>query len=114
MNSTNNTIKKGDTVWYTNGFRNSGLNEGIVTSAGRKYITVNERYKFHTSNFREVVNYGAPGALYTSEKEYYDEVELRQNLFKIRNEIDFHNSLKLTVEQTREILEIMYRNSKEK
>ncbi len=57
---------------------------------------------------------GAQGNLYLSEKAYYDEIELKSNLIKIRAELSYGNPIDLTVEQTREILEIMYRNSKEK
>lgn len=115
MTNANNSIKKGNTVWYTISSR-KGLFEGKITSAGHKYIMIDERYRFHASDFREATSYGgASGRIYTSENEYYSKLklnaELRENINKIKHAINEYNS-NLTLEQTRKILEIMYPNSK--
>lgn len=106
-------FEKEQTVWYTHAKGGNSPKKGKITSAGPRYITVDNTIKFRRYSLTEVVTMGVPGQIYFSEDEYYILNELKDNLREINTKTSVGNPLNLTVEQTREMLEIMYRNSKE-
>lgn len=99
-------IKKGQTVWFiVNRGRKTSLQEGIVSSSGKKYITVDEQYKFHTDTLQEVTDYGSPGNLYTDKQEYLDQRELNNVNLILRTY--FRNDPTLSLAQAKEIMAII-------
>ncbi len=109
----NINFEKEQTVWYTHAKGGNSLNKGIITSAGPRFITVDNKIKFRRYSLTEIVSMGVPGQMFLSEDEYYSLNELKDNLREINTKTAIGNPLNLTVEQTRKILEIMYPDSKE-
>lgn len=96
----------GQTVWHTAyPSRDVEIKEGKVTKVGRKYVSVDDRYRFYIDNLVEDTNYGARGKLYLDKQVYEDEVEFTKNIITLRN--SFYFGCGVTLEQTRQILKIL-------
>lgn len=99
------------TVWFIEHifFTNEGLCEGTIVKIGTKYITVkrrNREFKFDRKTFTQQSTVGYKGRMYLTEEAYMEEIELKSNIKCIQNSFS-HIGCKVTLEQTRKILEIL-------
>ncbi|MFE8701213.1 hypothetical protein ACFYKX_11460 [Cytobacillus sp. FJAT-54145] len=79
--------------------------EGVVEKIGRKYVTVrfgSNVKQYHRDTLDEKSEYVPEWKLYFSKQEILDEEELMRNRWSIETAIK-----KMTVEQSRQILEIL-------
>lgn len=97
---------KGQKIWYFIDYLNE-LKEGEITTVGRKYLTVNERYQFHIDTLKEKEYSGDAGVLYLRKEDYELEQELKSNIRTLRNVFSIHRINDLTLEQTRDILKVL-------
>jgi len=104
-------IEVNQIVWFLEVifYKNDELCEGTVTKIGTKYITVkrNRReFKFDKETLVEVTPNGQKRRMYLTEQSYMEEMELKSNIKCIQNSFS-HIGCKVTLEQTRKILEIL-------
>ncbi|WP_437834529.1 beta barrel domain-containing protein (plasmid) [Niallia taxi] len=85
--------------------RNGKLEKGKITALGENFLTINSKYVFHVDTMKAKGKYNS-GKIYTSEKDYHEEKEYEKNVRFL--EVAFLNlKNKLTLEQTRKIIEVM-------
>lgn len=102
------TFEVGQPVWFFIPYGSASLVEGKITTVGRKYLTINERYRFHIDTLIEADGNGSRMRMYTSKEVYLAEREHEQNVSAIAK---FFRNLStqqaVTLEQTRQIMKIL-------
>ncbi len=111
-------LKVGQIVYCKPGVNKSKYNpdimEGVISKVGRKYIEVKigqncRAYIFHKDTLKQVTDYTPDYYLYFDKQEILDERErnkLEREILKVFSEQN--PSIKLTLEQLREIRNIIY------
>lgn len=86
----------------------------VVKSVGRKYFTVHphdeewNETEHHIDSGLEVSDYSPGYAIYNTEQEYRDEVDLERLNSKIREAFRYYGPCKFTLEQLRAVAAILF------
>lgn len=108
-------MHKGQIVYLKPGINLSrdgrGIQEGVVKSVGRKYITVGigefREHKFHKHTLKEHTCYSPSYYLYENKQDILDEAEYSQLSQFIRKFFDYVGKEQMSLEQLRQIKEII-------